>query len=86
MTETVGTDIVIQNMLVRLGFNIETAQYLVNVEGINSAKAVGNIDKEMIITLTKNCRKQPSPRNKPQAGPMITAFQEKILRLSLIHI
>ena len=79
-TKTVGADIVIQNMLKRLGFNNETAQYLVNIEGINTAKAIGKLNKELIITLTKNCRAQPSPRNKPQSGPMITAFQGTILR------
>ena len=57
----VTTEATIMAMLVRLGFNEATAQYLVDEEGLDSAEAFRELDSSMIYDLAKSCRKQQQP-------------------------
>ena len=67
----VTTEASIMAMLVRLGFNEATAQYLVHDEGLDSAEAFRELDSTMIYDLAKSCRKQqpyvPSTPMRPVA-------------------
>ena len=48
-------DVLIQNMLVRLGLSVATAQCLVNKESIKTPKAISQPNDEMIVVLCENC-------------------------------
>ena len=75
-------DIQIQTMLVRLNLSEQTAQYLVNTEGINTPKLVSQLDFKMIEQLGKNCRKLTP--NGGQRGLRINIGQD--LQLGIFQV
>ena len=80
-------------MLTSLGFNAATAQYLVQVEGINTPEAISELDNKMISILCKNCRKHVSPEsnfrtrsNPDQPTLTIGVFQQRTLKQVAFYI